>query len=43
MTTKILYAGVTYILWGTLYAISDIPFWSMSSVMTNDSGSAPAR
>jgi sugar (glycoside-pentoside-hexuronide) transporter len=37
MTTKILYAGVTYILWGTLYAISDIPFWSMSSVMTNDS------
>ncbi|WP_374258433.1 MFS transporter [Yokenella regensburgei] len=37
-TTKILYAGVTYILWGTLYAISDIPFWSMSSVMTNDSG-----
>ncbi|KAI3492514.1 hypothetical protein L1887_42809 [Cichorium endivia] len=38
MTTKILYAGVTYILWGTLYAISDIPFWSMSSVMTNDSG-----
>ncbi len=37
MTTKILYAGLTYILWGTLYAISDIPFWSMSSVMTNDS------
>lgn len=43
MTTKILYAGVTYILWGTLYAISDIPFWSMSSVMTNDLPSAPAR
>lgn len=38
MTTKIIYAGVTYILWGTLYAISDIPFWSISSVMTNDSG-----
>lgn len=37
-STKILYAGVTYILWGTLYAISDIPFWSISSVMTNDSG-----
>ena len=32
---KTIYAGVTYILWGTLYAISDIPFWSMSTVMTD--------
>lgn len=36
MGTKILYAGATYILWGTLYAISDIPFWSMSSVMSSE-------
>ncbi len=26
LMTKTIYAGVTYILWGTLYALSDIPF-----------------
>lgn len=36
LMTKTIYAGVTYILWGTLYAISDIPFWSMTAVMTNE-------
>ena len=35
MTTKCVYAGVTYILWGTLYAISDLPFWSMTTVMSD--------
>ncbi|WP_304056031.1 MFS transporter [Levilactobacillus namurensis] len=34
MTGKILYAGATYILWGTCYAFSDIPFWSLSTVIS---------
>ncbi|EDZ4808019.1 TPA: MFS transporter, partial [Escherichia coli] len=33
---KAIYAGITYVLWGTLYALSDIPFWSMTSVMTDN-------
>lgn len=33
---KVAYAAITYILWGTLYTISDVPFWSMSSVMTDE-------
>ncbi|RTL00853.1 MAG: MFS transporter [Proteobacteria bacterium] len=35
-SVKNVYAIITYILWGTTYAISDVPFWSMSAVMTND-------
>lgn len=35
-STKIIYAVITYVLWGTTYAVSDVPFWSMSAVMTND-------
>lgn len=33
---KTLYAGATYILWGTLYTISDLPFWSMTTVLSDD-------
>ncbi|MEI6057184.1 MAG: MFS transporter [Lentisphaerota bacterium] len=33
---KIVYAGITYLMWGTVYAMSDVPFWSMSAVMTQD-------
>ena len=32
----VLYAAITYILWGTVYTVSDIPFWSVSAVITND-------
>ncbi|WP_300903748.1 MFS transporter [Faecalibaculum rodentium] len=33
---KVLYAAITYILWGTVYTVSDIPYWSVSAVITND-------
>lgn len=36
MTGKIIYAGVSYTLWGTCYAFSDIPFWSLSTVISKD-------
>ena len=35
-TTKILYAYITYILWGMLYSISDIPIYALSTVMSKD-------
>lgn len=33
---KIMYAAVTYILWGTLYTVSDIPFWSVSTLISGN-------
>ena len=36
ITGKIIYAGATYILWGTIYAFSDIPFWSLSTVISKN-------
>ncbi|WP_173915429.1 MFS transporter [Halobacillus sp. Marseille-Q1614] len=36
MTAKLIYAGGTYILWGMVYTASDVPFWSLSSVMSQD-------
>ncbi|WP_051314872.1 MFS transporter [Alteribacter aurantiacus] len=35
-TASILFAGTTYILWGMIYTVSDVPFWSMSAVMSQD-------
>lgn len=31
---KVAYAAVTYIFWGICFTIQDVPFWSMSSVIT---------
>lgn len=31
---KTVYMYVTYILWGMIYTVGDVPFWSMSAVMT---------
>lgn len=36
VTGKVIYAGVTYILWGTVYTVSDIPFWALSSVISDE-------
>ncbi len=36
MTGKIIFAYVSYILWGMLYTVGDIPMWSMTSVITKD-------
>jgi sugar (glycoside-pentoside-hexuronide) transporter len=34
INTKMVYAVVTYVLWGMLYAVGDIPFWSLPNAMT---------
>lgn len=31
---KMIYMYVTYILWGMIYTVCDVPYWSLSSVMT---------
>lgn len=35
-TLKLVYAYVTYIAWGMSFTAMDIPFWSMSAVLTQD-------
>lgn len=32
-----IYAAVTYTLWGMIYTVSDVPFWSLPNAMTPDS------
>lgn len=33
---KIVYIFVTYILWGMVYTIGDVPYWGLSASMTSD-------
>jgi len=33
-TAKMVYAAVTYVCWGMVYTISDVPFWSLPNIMT---------
>lgn len=33
-TMKMVYAGITYVLWGMIYTASDVPFWSLPNVLT---------
>lgn len=33
-TAKMVYASVTYVLWGMIYTMSDVPFWSLPNAMT---------
>lgn len=35
-TGKLIYAYITYIAWGTSFAIMDIPYWSLSATITQD-------
>lgn len=33
-TQLMAYAAVTYVLWGMIYTVSDVPFWSLPNAMT---------
>ncbi len=35
-TMKLVYAYVTYLLWGTIYSACDVPYWGLSAAMTAD-------
>lgn len=33
-TSKMVYAAITYVVWGMVYTMSDVPFWSLPNAMT---------
>ena len=33
-TAKMIYAAVTYVAWGMIYTMSDVPFWSLPNALT---------
>lgn len=33
-TAKMIYAAVTYVAWGMIYTMSDVPFWGLPNAMT---------
>ncbi len=35
-TMKLVYAFITYFLWGTIYSFNDVPYWGLSAAMTAD-------
>ena len=35
-TGKMVYATITYVLWGMIYTSSDVPFWSLPNIMTSN-------
>lgn len=36
-STKLIYAYTTYIGWGMIYTVSDVPYWGLTAVMTPNS------
>ncbi len=36
-TGKLIYAYITYISWGMIYTVNDVPIWSFTSLITSDS------
>lgn len=35
-TGKMVYATITYVLWGMIYTSSDVPFWSLPNIITSN-------
>lgn len=35
-TGKMIYAAITYVLWGMIYTASDVPFWGLINIMTSN-------